>query len=173
MRPASRGRTAAALKVEILVRSRLWRKQPRAGVIIKKAIVAAAKVASTSPAELAIVLSDDSAIQALNRDWRGKNTPTNVLSFPAVPGNGRASRYIGDVVIAYRTAVREAAAEGKPFRHHLAHLAIHGYLHLVGYDHTTDRAAQRMERLERAILASIAVPDPYAARNAEIRQSKT
>ena len=111
------------------------------------------------------MLSDDLAVQALNRHWRGKNTPTNVLAFPA-PGKRHSSiPYIGDVVIAYRTAAREAVAEGKPFHHHLAHLAVHGYLHLIGYDHETDRAAQRMERLERAILARIAVPDPYAARD--------
>jgi probable rRNA maturation factor len=154
-------------KIEILVRSSHWRKQPQASATIKRAIAAAAKAASTAPAELAIVLSDDSAVQALNRHWRGKNTPTNVLAFPAAaPGKSRNGiPYIGDIVIAYRTAAREAVAEGKPFRHHLAHLAVHGYLHLIGYDHETDRAAQRMERLERAILARIAVPDPYAARD--------
>lgn len=156
------------MKIEILVRSRHWRKQPGAAATIRKAISAAAKAASTRRAELAIVLSDDSAIRALNRDWRGKNAPTNVLSFPAaVPGKGRrASPYIGDIVLAFRTTAREAVAEGKPFRHHLAHLAVHGYLHLIGYDHETDRAAHRMERLERTILARIAVPDPYAARDA-------
>jgi probable rRNA maturation factor len=155
--------------IEVLVRSRHWRKQPRAGIIVKKAISAAAKVASTPRAELAIVLSDDSAIRALNRDWRGKNAPTNVLSFPA-QASGKAalpSLYIGDIVIAYQTTAREAVAEGKPFRHHLAHLAVHGFLHLIGYDHETERDAQRMERLERAILARIAVPDPYAPRDAK------
>jgi probable rRNA maturation factor len=171
--PRKRGREKK-VKIEILVRSTYWRKQPRAGATIKKAIAAAGKAASTPRAELAIVLSDDSAIRALNRDWRGKNAPTNVLSFPAaVPGKGRATRYIGDIVIAYQTTAREAVADGKPFRHHLAHLAVHGYLHLLGYDHETDRAAQRMERLERAILARIAVPDPYAARDPKTRQPKT
>jgi probable rRNA maturation factor len=162
-----RGRTTVAPKIEILIRSPHWRKQPRSSATIKKAIVAAAKAASKRRAELAIVLSDDSAVRELNRHWRGKNTPTNVLSFPAAePGKARASRHLGDIVIAYQTAAREAAAENKPFRHHLAHLAVHGYLHLIGYDHETDRAAQKMERLERAVLARIAVPDPYAARDA-------
>jgi probable rRNA maturation factor len=117
------------------------------------------------------VLSDDSTIRALNRDWRGKNAPTNVLSFPApeLPagqrrdGKGKnSSPYIGDIVIAYQTVAREADAEGKPFGHHLAHLAIHGFLHLHGYDHENDRDAQTMERLERKILARLAIPDPYA-----------
>jgi probable rRNA maturation factor len=128
--------------------------------------VAAAKAVSTKGAELAIVLSDDSAVRRLNRQWRGKNAPTNVLSFPAPPsGKGRpASPYIGDVVIAYQTTAREAVAEGKPFNHHVAHLAVHGFLHLVGYDHVNDGDAERMERLERRILAHIGVADPYAER---------
>jgi len=110
------------------------------------------------------VLSDDSAVQALNRDWRGKNAPTNVLSFPAAaPGKARAaSPYIGDIVIAYRTVEREAVAEGKPFNHHLAHLTVHGFLHLLGYDHENDRDAKKMELLERKILKRLAIPDPYA-----------
>jgi len=110
------------------------------------------------------VLCDDSAIRALNRDWRGKNAPTNVLSFPAaMPGKARsASPYVGDIVIAYQTTAREAVAEGKPFDHHLTHLAIHGFLHLLGYDHKNDRDAQKMERLERKILKRLAIPDPYA-----------
>jgi len=136
--------------------------------------LAAAKAVSTSPTELAIVLGDDSTIRALNRNWRGKDAPTNVLAFPAPDppvsrpaghrsrGRGKnSSPYIGDIVIAYQTVAREAAAEGKPFGHHLAHLAIHGFLHLHGYDHDHDRDAQRMERLERKILARLASPDPY------------
>jgi probable rRNA maturation factor len=162
--PRKRGREKK-VKIEIVIRSAHWRKQPRAGATIKNAISAAAKAVSTPRAELAIVLCDDSAIRALNRDWRGENAPTNVLSFPA-PGSGALAPHIGDIVIAYQTTEREAAAENKPFRHHLAHLTVHGYLHLIGYDHETSRAAQRMERLERAILARIAVPDPYAARDA-------
>ena len=139
--------------------------------------MAAAKAASTGPAELAIVLSNDSTVQALNRDWRGKNAPTNVLSFPAAPmlsgapslpvprRGGKSpepSPYIGDIVIAYQTTAREAVAEGKRFDHHLAHLAIHGFLHLLGYDHENDRDAEKMESLERRILGRLAIPDPYA-----------
>jgi probable rRNA maturation factor len=144
---------------------------------VKKAISAAAKAASTSGAELAIVLADDSTIRALNRQWRGKNAPTNVLSFPAASlplppaGQGRgkrraASPYIGDIVIAYQTTAREAAAEGKRFNHHLAHLAVHGFLHLLGYDHDNDRDADKMERLERRILARMSIADPYLLRDA-------
>ena len=161
------------MQIEVIVRSARWRKQPRAAAIVKTAVLAAAKAVSTPRAELAIVLCDDSAIRALNRKWRGKNAPTDVLSFPAAaPGEKRPkppyikapyikTPYIGDIVIAYETTAREAAAEGKPFKHHLAHLAVHGLLHLLGYDHQSDREAQRMERMERAILERIAIPDPY------------
>ena len=152
------------VQIDVIVRSARWRKRPTAKTIVKKAVLAAAEAVSTRPIELAIVLSDDSAIRALNRNWRGKNAPTNVLSFPAAaPGKARAaSPYVGDIVIAYQTTAREAAAEGKPFNHHLAHLAIHGFLHLLGYDHDNDRDAQKMERLERRILKRLAIPDPYA-----------
>src|SRR6185369_6399350 len=138
---------------------------PTAKTIVKMAVLAAAEAVSTPPTELAIVLSDDSAIQTLNRDWRGKNAPTNVLSFPAArPGKSRsAPPYIGYVVIAYQTVAREAVAEGKPFNHHLAHLAVHGFLHLLGYDHENDRDAEIMEGMERRILKRLAVPDPYAS----------
>jgi probable rRNA maturation factor len=171
-------RRTEPVQLEVIVRSALWRKRRTAQSVVKKAVLAAAQAASTAPAELAIVLSNDSTIQALNRDWRGKNAPTNVLSFPAAPGlpvgtagqrrgSGKSrepSPYIGDIVIAYQTTAREAVAEGKPFDHHLAHLAVHGFLHLLGYDHENDRDAEKMESLERRILGRLAVPDPYAPR---------
>ena len=159
-----RPRTKNPPQIDVIVRSARWRERPTAKTIVKKAVFAAAIAASTRPIELAIVLSDDSAIRALNRNWRGKNAPTNVLSFPAAtPGKARsASPYLGDIVIADQTTAREAVAEGKPFNHHLTHLAIHGFLHLLGYDHENDRDAQTMERLERKILKRLAIPDPYA-----------
>jgi len=161
-RPRKLG-TEKQVQIDVIVRSARWRKRSTAKTIVKKAVLAAADAVSTPRAELAIVLSDDSAIRTLNRDWRGKNAPTNVLSFPAArPGKGlSASPYIGDVIIAYQTVAREAAAEGKPFNHHLAHLAVHGFLHLLGHDHENDRDADKMERLERKILKRLAIPDPY------------
>ena len=164
-----RGRHGMRPQIEVITRSTRWKRQPKASAIVKSAIFAAANALSTPPAELAIVLCNDSAIKTLNRDWRGKNAATNVLSFPAaMPGNKRhASPYIGDIVIAFETTAREALAEGKPFRLHLAHLAVHGFLHLLGYDHETERDAQEMERLERRIMAAMAIPDPYASRDAE------
>jgi probable rRNA maturation factor len=154
------------LAIEVLVRSRKWSAEPRAGTVVRKAIRAAATAASTSRAELAIVLTDDSAIRALNRHWRGQNKPTNVLSFPAARPHGKRVRtaQLGDIVIAFETMAREARAEGKLLRHHLAHLAVHGFLHLVGYDHDKHRDAKEMESLEVEVLSGLGVPDPYAVR---------
>ncbi|HEX7970330.1 MAG TPA: rRNA maturation RNase YbeY, partial [Stellaceae bacterium] len=107
-------------------------------------------------------------VRALNRQWRGKDVPTNVLSFPALgatPPPG-APRLLGDVVLAFETVAAEAAAQDKPLADHLRHLVIHGVLHLLGFDHESDADAQRMEASEIAILAGLGVPDPYRVREA-------
>ena len=174
--------------VDIVVASALWKAQRNAKTILRRSIAAAATAVSTTEGEIAIVLTDDKAIRALNRDWRRKDAATNVLSFPAenhvkkpdktwtrnsAKKAGRtardtrgAPRLLGDIVIAYETTEREARAERKPFAHHLAHLAVHGFLHLVGYDHAADDEANAMEGLETAILARLDVPNPYIARAA-------
>ena len=157
----------SALAVDVVVDSALWKRQRGVDAMLRRAVAEAAAMVSTTDGELAIVLTDDSAIRALNRDWRGKDEPTNVLSFPAQePGaDRRAPRMLGDIVIAYETAAREAEVEGKPLVHHLAHLAVHGFLHLVGYDHEASEEADAMEGLEVAILARLGVPDPYPMRD--------
>ncbi len=118
--------------------------------------------------EISVVLTDDETVHQLNRDWRGKDAPTNVLSFasldedgaPPVPG---APLLLGDVVLAWGVCAAEAERDGKPLADHLAHLVVHGTLHLVGYDHEQDDAeAEVMESLEVAVLAALGVPDPYA-----------
>jgi probable rRNA maturation factor len=118
--------------------------------------------------EIVIVLTDDARMRRLNRKWRGQDRPTNVLSFPVNTrhaGNGKRC-LLGDIVIAYETTTREARAEEKAFDHHMAHLAVHGFLHLMGYDHETDEEALVMERLETSILARLNIPDPYSEREA-------
>jgi probable rRNA maturation factor len=149
--------------IDIIVQSPLWQTEPDVEMMLHRAIAEAAAALSTSDGELAIVLTDDSAIQALNRDWRKIDEPTNVLSFPAAHASADGASLLGDIVIAFETSAREAAREQKPFVHHLAHLAVHGFLHLQGYDHGGDEEAAAMERLERAILARLGVPDPYLA----------
>jgi probable rRNA maturation factor len=155
---------------EVLVVADCWQTEPDAEAVIHRAIEAAAGIAGADvgEAELAIMLTDDSGIKTLNSNWRGIDKPTNVLSFPALqPAAGAPDdvpRMLGDIAIAYETTRREADNEQKPFDHHLSHLAVHGFLHLIGYDHERDDDAEAMESLEQEILAELGIPDPYADR---------
>jgi len=110
---------------------------------------------------VALALADDALVQDLNARFRGKDKPTNVLSFPSGEEAGIGVP-LGDVVVAIETLDREASAEQKSPGKHFTHLVIHGILHLLGYDHETDEDAGRMERLETAILADLGIEDPYA-----------
>ncbi len=114
--------------------------------------------------ELSLLFTDDAHIRRLNATWRGKDKATNVLSFPAAtPGLGHElPAMLGDVVLAFETVRREAEAEGKPFENHVAHLLVHGLLHLLGYDHEVPAEADRMEDVERRVLARLAISDPYS-----------
>jgi probable rRNA maturation factor len=171
MMPARRP-AKAALKIDILVESDLWKEVGEVKSIVRRAVAQAAAIQSTTGAEIAIVLADDSTIRLLNRDWRGIDAATNVLSFPTKDGGGAAQRLIGDIVLAYETIAREARSEHKPFAHHLCHLAVHGYLHLLGYDHERNDDAEAMEQAERDILRRLAIPDPYR-RQAKAQRSKS
>ncbi len=106
-----------------------------------------------------VLLADNAEVRALNARFRGKDTATNVLSFPS-PAN--PEDHLGDVALAFEICQREAAEQGKPLSDHLQHLVAHGVLHLIGYDHEDDGEAQVMEDLERHILESLGVADPYA-----------
>ena len=154
---------AAAPAIDILIQSPLWSAQPLAEQTVREAIVAASATISTKNGELSIVLTDDSSIRALNRQWRGIDKPTNVLSFPGL-GIDDGPRMFGDIVIAYETLERECEQDQREFLHHLAHLAVHGFLHLIGYDHETDAEADKMEGLESRIMTRLNLPDPYRAR---------
>jgi probable rRNA maturation factor len=109
-----------------------------------------------------VLLTDDAAVQALNRDHRNQDKPTNVLSFPAAPS---AAPHLGDVALAFGTCAREAAEQGKSLADHLTHLVAHGVLHLLGWDHMTEAEAEAMETREREILARLGTPDPYRDRD--------
>jgi probable rRNA maturation factor len=156
--PSAARRTRSAPAIDIVVESPLWRNEPDVAAAIRRAIGEAAEMTDAPARPLAVMLCDDAAMRELNGRWRGRPEPTNVLSFPAA---GRTET-LGDLAIAYETAAREAKAQGKPFADHLAHLAVHGFLHLLGYDHQSDAEAVTMERLEVAILARLGVADPYA-----------
>lgn len=154
---------------EVLISADCWQNEPGACAVIQRAIATAAETvdANVGGAEIAVMLTDDSGIRGLNRDFRGIDKPTNVLSFPAPrpgrgSGNGALPHSLGDIAIAYETMRKEADDESKAFDHHLSHVAVHGFLHLIGYDHETDEDADAMEALETEILAHLGIPDPYA-----------
>jgi probable rRNA maturation factor len=195
-------RRQSPLSIDIMVKSALWKEQRGAKAVLRRAIAEAACAVAAGEGELAIVLTDDSSIRTLNRDWRSKDASTDVLSFPATNNlcpsmrseNGRGTgkratrsarpagvqavgakgrktrsvpRLLGDIVIAYETTEREAHTERKPFADHLAHLAIHGFLHLLGYGHATGEEAKAMERVETAILTRLDVPNPHVSPGAK------
>jgi probable rRNA maturation factor len=117
---------------------------------------------SSRTPQVAVALIDDRAMQKLNKTYRGKDKPTNVLSFPAGEADStRATRPLGDVAIALGTVKREAKAQGKSVGDHLTHLMVHAVLHLLGYDHESDPDAEEMEALERKALATLGIADPY------------
>ena len=153
---------SAADNIDVIVESAQWDTLPDAEAVARDAIAQAlAALDGRADAELAVLLTDDAAVRRLNATWRGLDQPTNVLSFPAAEAPD--SRHLGDIAIAFETTAREARDEGKPLADHLSHLAVHGFLHLVGYDHESDAEAETMEQLERDILARLNVPDPYLA----------
>ena len=133
---------------------------PELGALVSRAVEAArAESGVTRGGELSVVLADDARVHALNRDYRGKDTPTNVLSFPMAEATG----LLGDVVLARETLEREALAQGKTFADHTAHMLVHGVLHLLGYDHLDDAEAEDMERREVRALARLGIDNPYGS----------
>ena len=139
---------------------------PEAETVIRRAAESAWESGTagdrSGDAEVSVALADNALVRKLNRDYRGKDKPTNVLSFPAEDGGapGRA-RLLGDVVLALETVRREAAERSKPLPDHVSHLVVHGILHLLGRDHETETQAAAMEALEIEILAGLGVENPY------------
>lgn len=125
-------------------------------VILHAANVALQSAGYAEESELSIVLVDDAFIQNLNKKYRNKDKPTNVLSFPQDDDFS-----LGDIVLALETIERESKEQNKLFEHHLSHLVVHGTLHLLGYDHETDEEAEEMETLEVKILSELAIENPY------------
>lgn len=154
------------IAIDILAESPLWGEEQnwREAVELVVAMAAASADAEIADdAELSLVLTDDAAIRLLNRDHRNLDKPTNVLSFPQ--DDPEADAYgplLGDIVVAHETVAREAAEEGISFRDHFLHMIVHGFLHLVGYDHMNDDEAEEMEGLETAILHRLGIANPYA-----------
>ncbi|MEK0084944.1 rRNA maturation RNase YbeY [Benzoatithermus flavus] len=152
--------------IEVAVEAEAWHTAVTDPEGLCRRVIAAVLAEEAVPAggEVSVLLTGDAAIRELNRTYRGKDAPTNVLSFPT--GNDVApdpglSALLGDIAVALETTRREAEAEGKPLSDHLAHLLVHGTLHLLGYDHEEDDEARRMEAREVAILARLGIADPY------------
>ncbi len=165
--PAPSPAAASTLDAEVVIEDDSWGET--AGIVadIERAVSALAVACPrglTVPAAATILLASDDRVAGLNANFRGKPQPTNVLSFPSPPSASQpgASRYLGDIVLARETMLREASEQGISVTHHAQHLAVHGLLHLIGYDHETDTDATEMEALETAILAPLGVADPYA-----------
>lgn len=151
--------------IDVEVEDEAWTTAlPQAEMLARGAALAALDAEEAAHEGVTILLADDEAVRDLNARFRGKDAATNVLSFPAPPN---PERHLGDVALAYGVCAREAAEQGKSIGHHLQHLTVHGVLHLLGYDHIGDDEAEAMESLERAVLAHLGVPDPYAAGEGE------
>jgi probable rRNA maturation factor len=153
------------LTVDVQKQAAGWKAIPRVASLVRKAAertIALAGVPILPGAEVAVALADDAAVRIANHSWRKKDKPTNVLSFPSVPPEKISKAlYLGDIILAFETVEREAIHDGKPLTHHLTHLIIHSVLHLLGHDHMTRSEAERMEKLEIMILASLGIDDPY------------
>ena len=141
--------------------------------LAETAVLTAARVSGVNqvedapaPFEVSVKFSDDAEVRALNASYRGKDKPTNVLSFPMMSADELADPppqggLLGDIILAYETCAREAADKGVPVADHASHLIVHGTLHLFGHDHADDGQAETMEGIERSALSRIGVADPY------------
>lgn len=155
-----------AKTVDVVVLDGAWRvKLPRCRAFALRAAGAAIAGRRLRPgAHFAVVLADDRTVRRLNRDFRGRDKPTNVLAFAERDATMPDAKTLGDVVLALGTVAREAKAQGKTLAQHAAHLVVHGTLHLLGFDHVNKDDATRMEAAERKALARIGLPDPYVTR---------
>lgn len=159
------------LDIQLSVEEGSWPQEPVLQDLCEKVLqLAASFIArqegqsfSAEPVELSLLFTDDASIQAINREWRKIDKPTNVLSFPAYPlrPGDKPGPMLGDIILADDTIRREAAELEKTFDDHLTHLLVHGFLHLFGYDHMNNADAERMEALETGILTELGLSDPY------------
>ncbi|MDP9840248.1 putative rRNA maturation factor [Neorhizobium huautlense] len=163
------------LDIQISVEEGGWPDEETLFALSEKVLQAAANFLSEEekqpfpplPVEISLVFTDDESIRQINAEWRQKDKPTNVLSFPAYPlePGGKPGPMLGDIVIARETVAREAVDLDKDFDDHLTHLMVHGFLHLFGYDHIEKDEAEEMEGLETRILAALGLSDPYAGQD--------
>ena len=152
------------IELDVMIEAGDWARLPGAEALAQRAAEAALAVADEEGEafEASVMLTGDAQLQELNRTWRGKDKPTNVLSFPAPePPGATGPRHLGDIALAFETLTRESEEESKELAHHFAHLIVHGVLHLLGYDHEVEAEAEIMEALEVKALAVLGIADPY------------
>jgi probable rRNA maturation factor len=158
--------TAAIPEVDLTLQAGQWQDDEHYAALCRKVIEAACQLAGLrvrTGSEVGVVLTDDDHIRRLNAEHRGKNAPTNVLSFPICDAEVAVKGpLLGDIVVAFETLSSEAAERQKPLEEHFCHLIVHGFLHLFGYDHQIDEDAAVMERLETAVMRRVGFSDPYA-----------
>lgn len=164
------------MTVDTLIEDQSWDEIPGLESLAHAAVEAALAVARASDlreAEVSLLFTSDERVRELNRDYRGKNSPTNVLSFPYgdQPRGDGAPRVLGDIVLASGIIAEEARVQGKPLATHACHLIVHGMLHLLGFDHEDDGAADAMEALEVRALGLLGLPDPYVTAGAPEREA--
>tara|TARA_R100000365_G_C2747534_1_gene77558 strand:- start:584 stop:1066 length:483 start_codon:yes stop_codon:yes gene_type:complete len=157
MRRRARAERAAMIEFDLILEDDSWQAIPDLEQVCQAAFEAARKV-EPATGVVSLMLADDDALHALNRQFRGKDKPTDVLSFPA---DVMDRPLLGDIAVAHGVSVADAAEQGKALADHLTHLLIHGYLHLMGHDHETPAEAGIMEALEIKALASLGIANPY------------
>ena len=151
------------MEIDFLTEDEAWLVLPEREALARRAVLAIFEALEVPEpqSELSIVFAGDAAVAELNHRWRGKQGPTNVLSFPAAAAPGRGLAMLGDIVLAAGVIRSEANSQGKPLENHTTHLIIHGVLHLLGHEHGDDASAEAMERLEVQAMRRLGLPDPY------------
>lgn len=171
MMSAADSAPASPIEIQMVIEDGDWPSEERLESLCRTVIGAASRLLveqTNQPmrkerVELSLLFTNDMAMRSINAQWRGKDQPTNVLSFPASPmaPGAMPGPMLGDIVLAYETIARESKDLGRNFENHLAHLLVHGYLHIFGYDHIVAEDAELMERHETRILATLGISDPY------------
>lgn len=166
---ARREESETGISLDLVVEAGDWPKRQVLQRLTRDAIIAATTFADAAidpGAELTVIFTDDAHIRVLNRRFRAKDKPTNVLSFPtARPAKAKSfGPHLGDIILGFQTVASEAEKAGLALSDHLTHLIVHGFLHLLGHDHEEDATAVMMERLETVILTSLGIADPYGDR---------
>lgn len=149
----------SGVTLDLRISEPAWTEIDAVEALCARALVAGAEVAAGIAGEVSVLLTDDAEMQTLNRDWRDKDKPTDVLSFPS---GGVPEGFLGDIALGYGVSARDAGELGLTLSAHLSHLLVHGLLHLAGHDHEHDEEAAIMQGLETKALARLGLHDPYS-----------